>query len=243
MIVLDAAGTLVEIDRSVGEAYAEDARAAGAELDPDRIERGFSRALEEAPPLAFGDRSRRERRVAERAWWRSVASAAVERAGADPAAFDFEGFFDRAWSRFAGPAAWRVPPDVRPALRALRRAGVPLAVFSNWDRRLPGLLDALGLDGFFAGVVVSSELRHAKPDPAAFDEARAEIGEPAKGVVPTMVGDRLDHDVEPALAAGWRAVWLDRDGRGGPVPEGAARIGGLEALPDAVADVLASRVS
>ncbi len=172
-----------------------------------------------------------------------MASAAVEEAGADPATFDFEGFFDRAWSRFAGPAAWRVPPDVRPALRALRRSGVPLAVFSNWDRRLPGLLAALGLDGFFARVVVSSELRHAKPDPAAFDEARAEIGGPAKGVVPTMVGDRLDHDVEPALAAGWRAIWLDRRGRGGSVPEGAARIGGLEALPDAVADVRASRAS
>lgn len=242
MIVLDAAGTLVEIDRSVGEAYAEDARAAGAELDPDEIGRAFAAALEAAPPLAFGDRPRRERRIAERAWWRSVAGAALERAGADPTTFDFAAFFDRAWSRFAAPAAWRVPSDVRPALRSLRRSGVPLAVFSNWDARLPALLDALGLGGFFARVVVSGDLRHAKPDPAAYAAARSEIGEAAEVAIPTMVGDRLDHDVEPALAAGWGAVWLDRGGRGGPTPEGASRIEDLGALPDTLADLRAGRV-
>ena len=237
MIVLDAAGTLLELEHPVGEAYAEDARAAGTELDPDRIEAGFARAMADAPPLAFGDRPAAERRVAERAWWRSVARKAVEEAGADEHGLDFDRFFDRAWSRFAEPAAWRVFPDVRPALRAVREAGVPLAVFSNWDGRLPGLLGTLGLSGFFTRVVVSSALRHAKPDPAAFAEARAAIGEPAEVGIPTMVGDRRDHDVEAALAAGWRAVWLDRRGEGGSAPGGAARIESLEALPGLLEDL------
>lgn len=232
MIVFDAAGTVVETAGSVGEAYAEDARSVGVELDPHRLERGFAAARAAAPPLAFGDRPRREREVAERAWWREVARAAVETAGAEGSAFDFERFFDLAWARFAEPSAWRVPPDVRPALRALRGAGVPLAVLSNWDSRLPGLLEALGLGGFFARVVVSSGLEHAKPDPAAFARARSALGEPAEASVPTMVGDRLEHDVEPALAAGWRAVWLDRSGAGGEAPEGAVRVEDLADVVD-----------
>lgn len=230
MIVLDAAGTLLELAVPVGEAYAADARAAGADLDPEALGRGFSRAHESAPPLAFGDLAAAERAVAERAWWRAVARSAVEAAGADPEAFDFARFFDRAWERFARPDAWRVPADVRPALRSLRASGVPLGVLSNWDSRLPGLLARLGLAGFFARIVVSAGLERAKPDPRAYEAARVLFGEAAGSEPPTMVGDRIDHDVEPALAAGWRAVWLDRRGRAGPLPDGATRIEGLGAL-------------
>lgn len=230
MIVLDAAGTLVELAVGVGEAYADAARAAGAEIDPDALGRGFARAHAAARPLAFGALDRWEREAAERAWWRDVARAAVESAGADPAGFDFARFFDLAWARFAEPDAWRVPPDVRPALRALRGDGVALGVLSNWDSRLPALLARLGLAGFFARIVVSAELERAKPDPAAFSAARAAFGEAAGSSPPLMVGDRIDHDVEPALEAGWDAVWLDRGGRGGPPPEGVRRIEDLGAL-------------
>ncbi|HUP20028.1 MAG TPA: HAD family hydrolase [Gemmatimonadota bacterium] len=234
LVVLDAAGTLIEVRGSVGEAYAEAARAAGAELDPARIEAGFARAWPDSPPLAFGGLPPAERRVAERAWWRDVARRAV--AAADPPSeFDFDAFFDRAWERFAQRAAWRIFPDVGPALRALRRGGFPLAVFSNWDGRLPGLLDAFGLGGFFARVRASADLPAAKPAREAFDAVAAELAGLAGGEPPVLVGDRLDHDVEPALAAGWRAVWLDRGGLGGPAPDGAVRIADLSEVPAALA--------
>ena len=45
-----------------------------------------------------------------------------------------------------------------------------------------------------------------------------------------MVGDRIDHDIEPARLAGWDAVWLDRENRGGALPEGAGRVPLLTAL-------------
>ena len=53
VVVLDEAGALLDVAGSVGESYAEDARASGAALDPRAIERGFARAMREAPPLAF----------------------------------------------------------------------------------------------------------------------------------------------------------------------------------------------
>ena len=219
IVVFDAAGTLVEVADSVGAAYAEDARAAGAELDPVSLERGFARALRTAPPLAFGRLPASERLPAARAWWRDAAGAALRGAGQIPEGFVFERFFDRAWERFARAAAWRVAPDVRPTLRALRARGVPLAVFSNWDARLGPLLSELGLAGYFCRVLVSAELPAAKPDRAAFDAVARELGDlDAASGSPVMIGDRLDHDILPALAAGWDAVWLDRSGDGAAPP-------------------------
>lgn len=215
IVVFDAAGTLVEVAGSVGEAYAADARQAGVDLEPAAIERGFARAMREAPPLAFGTLPARERRLAERSWWRETSRAALA-AAEPPPDFDFASFFDRAWERFSRADAWRVPEDVRPALRALRARRIPLAVFSNWDARLVALLGALGLAGYFCRIHVSGDFPAAKPDPVAFREVGRDLAavDAASGP-PIMVGDRLDSDVVPALAAGWDAVWLDRRGAGG----------------------------
>jgi putative hydrolase of the HAD superfamily len=234
VVVLDAAGTLVEVAGSVGEMYAEDARAAGADLDPQAIERGFARAMGAAPPLAFGQLPPDARKAAARGWWRAVAGAALAGAGELPAGFPFETFFDRAWERYSRPDAWRVHEDVRPGLRALRVRGIPLAVFSNWDERLKPLLRSLGLGGYFCRVIVSSDLPAAKPDPAAYEAAARELEtiESAAGA-PIMVGDRLDHDAQPAIAVGWEAVWLDREGAD-EAPDGVRTARDLRELTDLV---------
>lgn len=235
VVVLDAAGTLLELAAPVGETYAALAQEAGFDLDPSSLTEAFHRELREAPPLAFGALAAELRRAAERDWWRRLVRAVLAGAGAvpDPAAQDelaFERFFDLAWARFAEPRAWRVPADVRAALRALRRRGLPLAVLSNWDARLEGLLDRLGLGGYFARVLVSGDLTAAKPDPGTFAAAREELVGLGTGS-PVMVGDRIDHDVEPALEAGWGAIWLDRRDRAARPPAGASRVRSLRELP------------
>ena len=229
VVVLDAAGTLVEVAGTVGDAYAAIALEEGARLDPTGIERGFGRAMAAAPPLAFGDLPAVAREVAARGWWRAVARTALAESGDLPDGFDFESFFDRAWERFSRPEAWRVHGDVRPALRALRVRGFPLAVFSNSDRRLEPLLATLGLRGWFCRVLVSSDLRAAKPSRAAFAAVADELAAVEPAAPPVMIGDRLDHDVLPAIEAGWDAVWLDRAGRGG-APKGIETIRDLREL-------------
>lgn len=230
VVVLDAAGTLLAVAGSVGEVYAEEARDLGAELDPREIERAFGRAMRSAPPLAFGQLATRERDTAARSWWRAVARAAVADAGEVPPDFAFEGFFDRAWERFSRPEAWCLYDDVRPALRALRVRGVPLAVFSNWDARLRPILAALGVAGYFCRVIVSLDLPAAKPSQSAFASVSRQLAEAGgSGLPPIMVGDRLDHDVLPALAAQWQAVWLDRSGLG-HAPDGVLAVRDLRDL-------------
>lgn len=239
VVVLDAAGTLLELVDPVGETYSALGREAGLRVDPSVLTAAFHREFRAAPPLAFGALDPETRRMAERDWWRRLVRASLTSAGAVPTGtrpsdataddLSFERFFDAAWDRFAGPGPWRVPDDVRPSLRALRRRGVPLAVLSNWDGRLKGLLDGLGLGGYFARVLVSAELPAAKPDARVFAAAAEALGALA-AEPPVMVGDRIDHDVEPALEAGWGAIWLDRRGREATLPTGAARVRGLREL-------------
>jgi putative hydrolase of the HAD superfamily len=230
LVVLDAAGTLLAMAGSVGEVYAGEARTLGAELDPRGIERGLAGAMRSAPPLAFGHLAARDRDAAARGWWRAVARAAIAEAGGAPPDFAFDAFFDRVWDRFSRADAWCLYDDVRPALRALRVRGAALAVFSNWDARLPTVLAALGVGGYFCSVVVSLDLPAAKPSRDAFAAvARRLTDATGDGPPPLMVGDRLDHDVLPAMAAGWEAVWLDRGGRG-RVPDGVPVVRDLREL-------------
>jgi putative hydrolase of the HAD superfamily len=110
-----------------------------------------------------------------------------------------------------------------PALLAeLHGLGLRLAVVSNWDPRLPGLLERLHLARWFDAVVYSSAVGVEKPDVRIFRHAVDQLGvSPAAAL---HVGDARLEDVEGAEAAGLRALLLDRRGTGGDLRD-------LSALP------------
>ncbi|WP_245681913.1 HAD family hydrolase [Actinomadura kijaniata] len=125
-------------------------------------------------------------------------------------------------------AAWRLFPDVGPALAALRRAGTRLGVVTNGDpAQQRAKLERLGLDAALSCVVISGEVGAAKPDPEIFRIACARLGLPPERV--THVGDRLDVDALAAESAGLRGVWLDRSGRAAPPGLTVERITSLRA--------------
>jgi FMN phosphatase YigB (HAD superfamily) len=93
-----------------------------------------------------------------------------------------------------------------------------LVVVSNWDVSLHGVLDDTGLAPLLDGVLTSAEVGEAKPGGAMFRDALSlAAARPEEAV---HVGDSVEHDVAGALAAGLRAVLVDRDGAAGPVPAG-----------------------
>lgn len=97
-------------------------------------------------------------------------------------------------------------PDVRPALGALRRAGLKVLVAGNQTARAGELLRALELP--VDAVATSGEWGVAKPDPRFF----AQVVELA-GVAPQevlYVGDAPVNDVLAAKAAGLRAAHIRR---------------------------------
>jgi putative hydrolase of the HAD superfamily len=105
---------------------------------------------------------------------------------------------------------FRAYPDVAPALRALRSAGIRTVVLSNWDASLHERLAETGLAALVDGAVASAELGVAKPDPAAFAAALAVAGVGADEA--WHVGDSLDADVGGARGAGLHAILVVREG-------------------------------
>ncbi len=116
--------------------------------------------------------------------------------------------------------------DAAPALSSLRARGLRLAVVSNWDIGLGGLLDRLGLGAHLDAVVTSAAAGAAKPDPRVFQRALARLH--CSAATALHVGDRMHEDVAGARAAGVRAVLLDR--HAGPAPSGVATVRGLAEL-------------
>ena len=173
-LLLDAMGTLIGLRQSVGHTYAALAAEHGLSVGAAAIDAVFPRIHRQAPPLAFPGLDGAALEAAERQWWAERIAAALAAAGLEeplpPALAD--ALFDR----FAQADLWRVYDDVGEALKRWHRRGLRLAVVSNFDGRLIGLLRDLGLADWISVVVVSSAAGAAKPDPAPFAQALAQLG-------------------------------------------------------------------
>lgn len=109
--------------------------------------------------------------------------------------------------RYAGFAPEDLYPDALGALDALRAGGYRLAIVANQPAMRAEQLRAIGVE---AEVLAMSEaLGVAKPAPEFFSRALALMGWPEPANV-AYVGDRVDNDVLPSMAAGMRAVWIRR---------------------------------
>jgi putative hydrolase of the HAD superfamily len=108
--------------------------------------------------------------------------------------------------RSHAPARLEPYPGAVEALTALGRL-VPLGVVTDGDVDVQqAKLDALGITGLFAAVVISDRFgrEHRKPAPRPFLAALHEMQVPAAHAV--FIGDRPDKDVVGAVAVGMRAV-------------------------------------
>ena len=117
---------------------------------------------------------------------------------------------DRLAEAFLLPEAWVVYDDVEPVLGELRRDGFRLGVVSNWDSRLPRLLENLGLAAFFETIGVSHLERIEKPDPLLFHRVLDRLG--ARPDQALHVGNLPDVDIDGARAAGIDGLLRDRSG-------------------------------
>ncbi|MBT2401558.1 HAD family hydrolase [Streptomyces sp. ISL-100] len=130
-------------------------------------------------------------------------------------------------------------PDVRPALAALREAGLWLGIAGNQTVRAGGILR-----GLFAEEVdligTSDDWGASKPDSLFFQRVAEAVPFQAHEIL--YVGDRVDNDLRPAVAAGmatalvhrgpWATIqWNTDEAKQLPT----FRIESLLELPDAIA--------
>lgn len=203
-LLLDAMGTLIQLRRSVGDNYAQVAQDHGIAVDAESIDAVFGEVLSQAPALAFTGLEAEALLTAERQWWGDrIGETFAALQAPEPSQELRLALFDH----FAQADQWQVYPDVEAQLRGWREAGLKLAVVSNFDRRLHGLLEQLALSELLDAVVVSSEAGAAKPDPRPFELALQALELPAAEV--WHVGDSPE-DLAGARAAGLRCVLIER---------------------------------
>ena len=92
-------------------------------------------------------------------------------------------------------------PDALTSIEGLRAAGYRLAIVANQPAPRSEELRALGVSADV--IAMSEEMGVAKPELAFFSRALELMGGPAPADV-AYVGDRVDNDVLPAMAAGLR---------------------------------------
>jgi putative hydrolase of the HAD superfamily len=219
VLFFDAVGTLFRVRGSVGQVYSQVAAEYGVRVDPQALDRAFGQVFAQAPAPACPGLTGSPLREWERTWWRQVVRETFARVGS-LAAFGehrFEDFFAQLFEHFAGADPWELYPETLPALRALQQEGIRLGVISNFDSRLPRVLQQLQLDPYFSTLTLSTQVGYAKPDPRIFQAALAGHGIPPAAA--GHIGDSRRDDYQGAKAAGLRALWLDREGKDSSCPE------------------------
>ena len=203
-VLFDAAGTLIELREPVGETYARLARPFGVELPAWRITDAFGRIHRRAPPMVFPDAAPEEVERAERRWWQEIVRETFLATDGTLRFSDFDAYFESLYRTFARPESWRRVAGSRQALAALRAQGLVTGIVSNFDQRLPAILEGLDLAAFFDVVVLPASVGAAKPDARIFQVALERLAKHAAETV--YVGDDREHDLEGARAAGLRAI-------------------------------------
>jgi putative hydrolase of the HAD superfamily len=199
-VTFDVGGTLIEPWPSVGDVYAGVAARHGLKtFSPEQLNARFKAAWKARQSFEY---SRQD--------WAALVDEVFDIPRSSPPSVNF---FPELYEQFAEPGAWRIFDDVRPALDGLRAQGVRLAMISNWDERLRGLLHKLELDSYFETFAISCEIGFAKPSPVIFRRAAAEMDLWPSAIL--HVGDNFEMDVEGAKAAGFHALQIRRSSEKG----------------------------
>ena len=213
IVFFDAGHTLLFTYPRVGEVYAQAGRRYGLSVSPDGVEAAFRDAFV-ARKL--------DGRPQDRAWWRRLVLETFGRFGE---ASDPEALFADLYEHFTHPASWRLYEGALETLEALQARGYRTGLISNWDDRLPELLEGLGLVPLLEPRVISTFVGVEKPHRRIFETALAEAGvEPGQAL---MVGDDWEADVLGARAVGMHAVHVRANGHTTPDGVGIGRLGEL----------------
>jgi|GEM_PF-84987 len=211
-VFFDAAGTLIRLREPVGQTYSRIADESGIQLLPDAADAAFKKGFRSLAPPDYTDVASAAETI-EREWWqRLVLQVLVEECGVRGVTPEADACFEKLFGHYGKGDAWSLYPDTLEALSGCQAAGLKIYVVSNFDRRLHGVLEELGLTAYLDGVIISGETRCRKPDPAIFHAAVSRAGHTASECL--HIGDDPRADWEGAAAAGLRVFHLKRPGNG-----------------------------
>ena len=216
-VVFDVDFTLARPGPDLGpEGYRRLGRRYGLELDPARYE--------QARIDAFAEVKRHPELDHDEEIWVLFTERIIVGMGGRGNTYEAAREMERRWSE---SVHFELYDDALPVLDLLRERGLKIGMLSNSSR---DLVEFVAHHGLYADAVLTSRAHgKTKPHGSIFAAMLERLAvEPAEAV---MVGDTIEDDVEGALAAGMRAVLLDREGRYPGVPD---RLDDLRELPAAI---------
>jgi REG-2-like HAD superfamily hydrolase len=211
-ISLDAMGTLIELRVHAQSTYYQTLRALGHDeekiaplrSDPGRFRRYWRDAEARLPARFLAEHRDRFHNYPDTpyAFWGLIFEIMFHDLELDSE--QMLTALETAYQRFAKADLWRVEPTFSELAEFCSDRGIPLYVTSNWDLRLPSMLEQLGLARYFAGIITSAQVGYEKPSKKIFAHLIAAAGcDPAEIL---HVGDSLSADVQGAQQSGLRTV-------------------------------------
>lgn len=203
-VALDAVGTLIYAEPSVGAAYAWYGQRFGSQLSAEQIKTRFAEAFRRADESAatrFGEPGRTNEEH-EREFWRQVVEDVL------PDVADRSACFAELFEHFGRPESWRCFDDVAATVKELDRRDYRVLIASNFDARLNRVCDGLVELRGVERRVISSLVGYRKTHRGFYDSVVEAAGCDRSEVL--MVGDDLVNDVESARTAGLAALHLRR---------------------------------
>ncbi|XP_008244840.1 PREDICTED: haloacid dehalogenase-like hydrolase domain-containing protein 3 [Prunus mume] len=192
-LLVDAVGTLVVPSQPMAQIYRKIGEKYGVEYSEAEILNRYRRAYGQP----WG-RSRLRYVNDGRPFWQYIVSSSTGCSDSQ--------YFEELYNYYTTNKAWHLcDPDAGKVFQALRKAGVKVAVVSNFDTRLRPLLQALNCEHWFDAVAVSAEVEAEKPNPTIFLKACELLGVKPEDAV--HVGDDRRNDIWGARDAGCDA-WL-----------------------------------
>lgn len=201
-VLFDVGGTLLVVKPSVGAVYSETAAAHGFRVNPGDVQQNFKAAWKKSLERSRARGYRCSDEILRQEWFEIVQSTFRD---AVPSS-RIRALFDDLYDRFASPGAWALAPWARETLEYLRGRGLRLGILSNWDSRLPRMLEELDIRSAIDFCVISHQVGFEKPHREIFRQALEQAGTEAGRTL--YVGDSYPADIEPARELGVRTFWL-----------------------------------
>lgn len=205
LITFDACNTLFHVRSSPGELYSNVATRFGVEIKPKPLNDSFKHSFREFCNTLpnFGAHSYK---TAEK-WWHGVVTQTFRSAGYQEEA-NLARISSVLYREFSTSRYWQVYPETHSVLKHLKKQNYHLAIVSNFDERLDGILERLSVKDYFDFIACSFNAGVYKPSPKIFELVLNHFG--VKAGEALHVGDNVDLDYKPAIQLGMKSLILDR---------------------------------
>ena len=210
VLFLDVGHTLIYPTKNVAEVYALEARQDGIALCEETLSQGFLRLFAEKKRTARSNNCLAYGTTEESAksfWWDLFVELLQEQGISEEKA---RPVFARIYTHFNTAGAWTLYPDADRLLDRCAKASLPIFLVSNWDARLPHVLQACQITSRVQGTIGSYAVGIEKPDPSIFDHAFALAGVDRTTAKTLHIGDSVSEDAPAAEGAGVPYRIIDR---------------------------------